>query len=52
MGLKQELNATSAQDQFAKWARLDRQFSRMQADYDNKGMAVYYPFSIGLCALA
>ena len=52
MGLKQELNATSAQDQFAKWARLDRQFSRMQAEYDNKGTIVYYPFSTELYALA
>ena len=48
VGLKQELNATSAQDQFAKWARLDRQFSRMQAEYDNKGTIVYYPFSVEL----
>lgn len=52
VGLKQELSATSAQDQFAKWARLDRQYSRMQAEYDTKGIIVYYQFSIGLCALA
>ena len=51
VGLKQELNATSAQDQFAKWARLDRQFSRMQAEYDTKGTAVHYQLSAGLCAL-
>lgn len=52
VGLKQELSATSAQDQFAKWARLDRQYSRMQAEYDSKGTAICYGFSTGLCALA
>ena len=52
VGLKQELNATSAQDQFAKWARLDRQFSRVQAEYDNKGMIVYNQLSTDLCVLA
>ena len=52
VGLKQELNATSAQDQFAKWARLDRQFSRMQAEYDAKGIIVYCQFCTDLCPLA
>ena len=52
VGLKQELSATSAQDQFAKWAKLDRQYGRMQAEYDTKGIAVYYRFSTGSCALA
>ena len=52
VGLKQELTATSAQDQFAKWARLDRQYSRMQAEYDTKGTAGCYQFSTDLCALA
>ncbi|KAK3171135.1 hypothetical protein OEA41_003219 [Lepraria neglecta] len=35
--LKRELNATSAQDQFAKWAKLDREHNRVQAKYDEKG---------------
>ncbi|KIW05399.1 hypothetical protein, variant [Verruconis gallopava] len=32
--LKRELNATSAQDDFAKWAKLRRQFDKATADHD------------------
>lgn len=32
--LKQELNATSAQDQFAKWAKLDRKFNEVVAQLE------------------
>ena len=35
--VKRELNATSSQDQFAKWAKLRRQHDKQQAEYDEKG---------------
>jgi hypothetical protein len=35
--LKRELQATSAQDQFAKWAKVQRQHDKAMADYDKKG---------------
>ena len=34
--VKRELNATSSQDQFAKWAKLRRQHDKKQAEYDEK----------------
>ena len=34
--LKRELNGTSSQDQFAKWAKLRRQHDKKQAEYDEK----------------
>lgn len=34
--VKRELNATSSQDQFAKWAKLRRQHDKQQAEYDEK----------------
>lgn len=36
--LKREMNATSAQDDFAKWARLRRQHDKTLAQHDEKGM--------------
>ena len=38
MHLKREMNATSAQDEFSKWARLRRQHDKAAADYDKAGM--------------
>lgn len=35
--LKQELKATSAQDQFAKWAKLQRQHDKVVQEHDAKG---------------
>ena len=35
--LKTELNATSAQDQFAKWAKLQRQYDKVATEHDTKG---------------
>ena len=34
--LKRELNATSSQDEFAKWAKLRRAHDKKMADYDEK----------------
>ena len=36
--MKRELNATSSQDQFAKWAKLRRQHDKKQTEYDEKSM--------------
>ena len=38
--LKREMNATSSQDQFAKWAKLRRQHDKALAEYDQKSEAV------------
>src|SRR6186713_831081 len=38
--LKQELNATSAQDEFAKWAKLQRLYDKASADHEKKCMSV------------
>ena len=38
MRLKRELAATSAQDQFAKWAKLQRQYDKALAEHDKKCM--------------
>lgn len=35
--LKRELTATSAQDEFSKWAKLRRQHDKTVADYDKAG---------------
>ena len=32
--LKREMNATSSQDQFAKWAKLRRQHDKVVAEYE------------------
>jgi hypothetical protein len=40
--LKQQLNATSAQDEFARWAKLQRQYDKTKADYDKKGTIYLY----------
>lgn len=32
--IKQELSSISAQDEFAKWARLNRNLEKKQADFD------------------
>lgn len=31
------MNATSSQDEFAKWAKLRRQYDKASADYEGKG---------------
>lgn len=40
--LKREMNATSSQDEFAKWAKLRRQHDKAVTKYDE--MSVFYPF--------
>lgn len=35
--LRRELNGVSAQDQFSKWAKLDRQHNKAKAEYEKKG---------------
>ena len=34
--LKREMNSTSSQDEFAKWAKLRRQHDKVMADYEQK----------------
>ncbi|MCJ1433634.1 GET complex subunit get1 [Xylographa pallens] len=34
--LKREMNATSSQDEFAKWAKIRRQHDKVLAEYDGK----------------
>ena len=34
--LKREMNGTSSQDEFAKWAKLRRQHDKTLAEYDQK----------------
>jgi hypothetical protein len=41
--LKRELKAVSAQDDFAKWAKLDRQHGKAMADFQKLGMYSAYP---------
>lgn len=36
MRLKREMNGTSSQDEFAKWAKLRRQHDKTLAEYDQK----------------
>lgn len=36
--LKREMNATSAQDEFAKWAKLRRQHDKAKDTYDAQGI--------------
>lgn len=38
--LKRELAATSAQDDFAKWAKLRRQHDKAAADYEKVGKSI------------
>lgn len=42
--LKREMDSTSSQDEFAKWAKLRRQHDKALAQYDEKSGK----FSIGL----
>ena len=45
MRLKREMNATSSQDEFAKWAKLRRQHDKTLAEYEQKSMfALLYLF--------
>jgi hypothetical protein len=37
--LKRELGTTSPQDNFSKWAKLDRQHNKAMADYQKLGMS-------------
>lgn len=46
--LQAELNATSAQDQFSKWAKLDRQFNKVKDQLKQSGTPFCYPFPIYL----
>ena len=36
MRLKREMNATSSQDEFAKWAKIRRNHDKILAQYDEK----------------
>ena len=36
MRLKREMNATSSQDEFAKWAKLRRSHDKVMAQYEEK----------------
>lgn len=36
MRLKREMNATSSQDEFAKWAKMRRNHDKILAQYDEK----------------
>lgn len=36
MRLKREMNATSSQDEFAKWAKIRRSHDKVLARYDEK----------------
>lgn len=36
--LKREMNATSSQDEFAKWAKIRRSHDKVLAQYDEKSM--------------
>ncbi|MCJ1416844.1 GET complex subunit get1 [Xylographa parallela] len=38
--LKREMNATSSQDEFAKWAKIRRQHDKVLAEYDGKTQAL------------
>ena len=38
--LKREMNSTSSQDEFAKWAKLRRQHDKVLAEYDQKSKAI------------
>ncbi|MCJ1283562.1 GET complex subunit get1 [Xylographa opegraphella] len=38
--LKREMNATSSQDEFAKWAKIRRQYDKVLAEYDQKTQAL------------
>ncbi|RYF46591.1 MAG: hypothetical protein EOO38_13820 [Cytophagaceae bacterium] len=38
MQLKRELGNTSPQDNFSKWAKLDRQHNKAMADFQKIGM--------------
>lgn len=38
--LKREMNATSSQDEFAKWAKLRRSHDKVLAQYDEKSKIV------------
>lgn len=38
--LKREMNATSSQDEFAKWAKLRRNHDKVLAQYDEKSKNV------------
>jgi hypothetical protein len=37
--LKREMNAISAQDDFAKWAKLRREHDKAMEEHDRKGMS-------------
>jgi hypothetical protein len=39
--LKRELGATSAQDNFSKWAKLDRQHNKAMAEFQKIGMTAH-----------
>lgn len=46
--LKREMNATSSQDEFARWAKLRRQHDKAQAEYDESGtiLCVFSPLRL------
>ncbi|KAL8711613.1 MAG: hypothetical protein Q9220_004023 [cf. Caloplaca sp. 1 TL-2023] len=39
--LRKEMNATSSQDEFAKWAKLRRKYDKAVAEYDEQGISPY-----------
>ena len=49
--LKRELGTTSAQDQFAKWAKLQRQYDKTLAEHEKKCTPLPYGLSAGVAWL-
>jgi tail-anchored protein insertion receptor len=41
--LKRELNGVSAQDDFARWAKLRRQHDKVMGDFEKTGMEILWP---------
>ncbi|KAL8655911.1 MAG: hypothetical protein Q9226_002854 [Calogaya cf. arnoldii] len=41
--LRKEMNSTSSQDEFAKWAKLRRGHDKAVAKYDENGISIYTP---------
>lgn len=40
MRLRKEMQSTSAQDNFSKWAKLRRQYDKANAQYEQSGRAL------------
>lgn len=46
LACRKELNSTSSQDQFAKWAKLRRKHDTLLEELDKKSTPVYYVFGV------